>query len=296
VTNADFYRNRIYWITGASSGIGRALAEEALSAGASVVVTARRTEPLAEIAAGAPDRCVVLPADLEDTPALESLVDAAWGAFGRLDGLFLVAGTSQRSLATETTAEVEDRLWNVNFWGAARLLKAIAPRLVSQHGAPPGTPPGAPGNNHPARNRRSGESRRPAGPRIAVVTSLAAYVPTPLRSTYSATKSALASYAESLAAEVAPLGITLTHVVPGFVRTAISTSALQGDGSAYGEMDANQQGGMAPQACARRILAAVARGRARFFVALGVRGRVALLLSRLFPGLLRRLLSRASSR
>ncbi len=290
MTNAYFYRNRIYWITGASSGIGRALAEEALSAGASVVVSARRTEPLAEIAAGAPDRCVVLPADLEDIPALESLVDAAWGAFGRLDGLFLVAGTSQRSLATETTAEVEDRLWNVNFWGAARLLKAIAPRLVSQHGAPPGAPPAAAGNDHPARNRRS------AGPRIAVVTSLAAYVPTPLRSTYSATKSALASYAESLAAEVAPLGITLTHVVPGFVRTAISTSALRGDGSAYGEMDANQQGGMAPQACARRILAAVARGRARFFVALGVRGRVALLLSRLFPGLLRRLLSRASSR
>lgn len=267
MTNADFYRNRIYWITGASSGIGRALAEAALSAGASVIVTARRSEPLAEIAAGAPERCVVLPADLGDTEAIEELADAAWNAFGRLDGLFLVAGTSQRSPATETSAEVEERLWNVNFRGAARLLKALVPRLASQQ----------------------------KGAQIAVVTSLAAYVPTPLRSTYSATKSALASYAESLGVEIAPGGVRVTHVVPGFVRTAISTSALRGDGSAYGKMDANQRRGMAPEVCARRILTAVARGRTRAFIALGARGRLALLLSRFFPGLLRRLLARVSS-
>ncbi|MFP4430318.1 MAG: SDR family NAD(P)-dependent oxidoreductase [Spirochaetaceae bacterium] len=291
MTSADFYRNRIYWITGASSGIGRALAEEALAAGASVILTARRSEPLAEIAAAAPDRCVVLPADLEEIGAIDELSEAAWNAFGRLDGLFLVAGTSQRAPATETSAEVEARLWNINFRGAARLLKAVVPRLASTNAAPAG-----PGNNHPGRNNHPAGSRRLAGPRIGVVTSLAAYVPTPLRSTYSASKSALASYAESLAAEIAPLGITLTHVVPGFVRTAVSTSALQGDGSAYGKMDGNQQNGMAPDVCARRILAAVARGRARVFVALGVRGRLALFLSRVFPGLLRRLLSKVASR
>jgi dehydrogenase/reductase SDR family member 7B len=291
VTNADFYRNRIYWITGASSGIGRALAEEALAAGASVVLTARRSEPLADIAAGAPERCVVLPADLEDIEAIDELADAAWNAFGRLDGVFLVAGTSQRSLATETSGEVEDRLWNVNFFGTARVLKALVPRLAATNAAPAGPP----GNNHPGRNTPPAGSRRLAGPRIAVVTSLAAYVPTPLRSTYSATKSALASYAESLGTEVAPLGITLTHVVPGFVRTAISTSALRGDGSAYGKMDTSQQRGMAPEVCARRILSAVARGRARVFIALGARGRVALFLSRFFPGVLRRLLAKDSS-
>lgn len=282
---ADFHRNRIYWITGASSGIGRALAEAALAAGASVVVTARRSESLAEIAAGAPERCVVLPADLEDIEAVEELADAAWNAFGRLDGLFLVAGTSQRSFATETTDDVEDRLWNVNFWGAARLLKALVPRLASENGVP--SPDR--GKPHPGGNRRL------VGSSIAVVTSLAAYVPTPLRSTYSAAKSALGAYAESLGAEVATKGVVVTHVVPGFVRTAISTSALRGDGSAYGKMDTSQERGMAPEACAQRILCAVARGRSRVFVALGARGRLALFLSRIFPGVLRRLLAKASS-
>lgn len=256
----DSFRDRIFWITGASSGIGRALALELLAAGASVVLTARRSEPLVEVAATAPQRSVVLPADLENLEQIEALVEAAHGAFGRLDGLFYAAGVSQRSPGLSTENDVEERLFTINYRAPQRIIKALAPRL-----GPDG--------------------------RLVVVGSLAAYVPTPLRSSYSAAKAAVGAYLESLSVELRRGGLVVTHVVPGFVRTEISRAALQGDGGAHGEMDTNQARGMLPEECARRILRAVAHRRPRHLVALGLKGRLALFLSRWFPGLLQRLLS-----
>jgi short-subunit dehydrogenase len=159
---------------------------------------------------------------------------------------------------------VEERLFSINYHAPQRIIKALAPRL-------------APGG------------------RLVVVGSLAAYVPTPLRSTYSAAKAAIGAYLESLSVELRTRGVMVTHVLPGFVRTDISRVALRGDGSSHGEMDANQAGGMSPEKCSRQILKSVARRRRRVFVALGVRGRVGLFLSRWFPGLLQRLLSRGVS-
>ncbi len=255
---ADYLNRRVLWITGASSGIGRAVATEALTHGASVVLTARRSELLASIAATAPERCTVLPADLEDIAGLGGLVDAAWDAFDGLDGLVYAAGVSQRSLALETSDAVAERLLRINYRAPTTILTALARRLVAAGGGD-----------------------------IVVVSSLAAYVPTPLRSSYAASKGALGNFAEGLATEVAPQGVNVLHVVPGFVQTEISTAAFRGDGTAYGRRDRAQEGGMPADVCAKKLLRAMARRKPRLILALGVRGRLGLFLSRYAPALVR---------
>jgi short-subunit dehydrogenase len=128
--------------------------------------------------------------------------------------------------------------------------------------------------------------------RLVFLSSLAAYAPTPLRSMYSASKSALGMAAATLRAEIADAGVEVTLVVPGFVRTAISESALRADGAVHGIIDPNQASGIDPAECARRILRGLQRGRVEFTVAMGFKGRLALLMGRVAPRLQRRLLVR----
>ncbi|MFW6223804.1 MAG: SDR family NAD(P)-dependent oxidoreductase, partial [Spirochaetota bacterium] len=128
--------------------------------------------------------------------------------------------------------------------------------------------------------------------RLVFLSSLAAYAPTPFRGVYSASKSALGVTAATLRAELAPSGVDVTLVVPGFVRTAISESALRADGAVHGIIDPNQASGMDPGECARRILHGIERGVGEFSVAMGFKGRLALLMGRLAPRLQKRLLAR----
>jgi dehydrogenase/reductase SDR family member 7B len=258
-------KNSVVWVTGASSGIGAAIAIACAQAGASVVLSARSREGLEAVAqqCGVPStQLMVLPLDLAQPEAFPEAVAAVLQAFGRIDLLVNNAGISQRSLAMETSLAVDRQLMEVNYFGTLALTKAVLPSMLA---------------------RRTGH--------IVVVTSLVGKFGTPLRSGYAASKHALHGYFDSLRAELHDQGIKILLACPGFVRTQISISALTGDGKAQGKMDAATDAGMEPAVFARKLLRAIERDKAEVYI--GGKEIRGVYFQRFFPGLLRRVVRKA---
>jgi dehydrogenase/reductase SDR family protein 7B len=257
-------RNKVVWLTGASSGIGAALAVELASQGACIVLSARRQAELERVQAlcgAAAADTMILPFDLTDFDSSESYAKQVIDRYGRLDVLINNAGVSQRALAEQTSLEVDRRVMDVDYFGQVALTKAALPYLI------------AAGRGH-----------------IVVVSSLTGKVPIPLRSAYCAAKHALHGFFATLRAEVARHGIAVTLICAPNVKTAISINALTGSGATYGKMDPLQEHGMSPQACARRVVVAIRKRKAE--VLMGALVKNVVTLHRLFPGLYRRLLAR----
>lgn len=231
----------VVWITGASAGIGAAIARAYAAGGARVILSARRLGALNETRA----RCealgaasvVVLPLDLAQPDTHAAAVQTVLTEFGRIDVLVNNAGISQRSLARETVLDVDRKLMEVNFIGTVSLTKAVLPVMTRQ------------GTGH-----------------IATVTSLVGHIGTPMRSAYAASKHALHGFFDSLRAEVWQDGIAVTLVCPGFIRTDVSVNALAGDGSAHGIMDRGQKHGMDPDDCAKKIVRGLRKRKAEVWV------------------------------
>lgn len=261
------YDESVIWVTGASSGIGEALAREVLGRGARVIVSARNVPALERLKQESPnpDAIHVLPLDLTDPAAIATAARAALAVWGRIDGLVHCAGMSQRSMVRDTIPEVDRRLMEVNFFGPVQLTKAVLPSMLA---------------------RRSGT--------IVVISSLAGKFGTPMRSAYAASKHALHGFFDSLRAELRNDGIHVTIVCPGYVQTEITLRSLTGDGSAYGRVDAALRRGMPVAACAKAIADAAGRGREE--VLLGGPEKYATLVHRFFPRLFSRLVSRAHPR
>jgi len=261
----EYYRNKVVWITGASSGLGRAMAALLAAAGARLILSSRREEALRELAAEFPGGEIrILPFDLADRRETEKAAARVAELFGPVEILINNGGVSQRAPAAETDPAVTDRIMAVNFAAPVILTRAVLPEMI---------------------RRNSGH--------ILTVTSTAGKFGTPLRSSYSASKMALHGYFDSLRAEVWSSGIRVTLAVPGFVRTGISPHALTAGGEAYGIQDRNQEEGMDPESCARIILKKAAAGRREIPVARNGRLMTALFLNRFFPGLLARILRTA---
>ena len=250
---------KVVWITGASSGIGEALAHAFARRGARLVLSARNETRLLEVQAACadPERHLVLPLDLADEATLGPAVAAALARCGQVDVLVHNAGVSQRSLAKDTGIAVDRRIFETNFFGAVALTKALLPAMLA---------------------RQSG--------RFVVISSLVGKFGTPLRSGYSASKHALHGFFDSLRAETWREGLRVTLVCPGFIRTAVTLNALTGDGSAQGTLDRAQERGMAPEVCAERIVRALERGRDEVLV--GGPERFAVYLKRFVPALFHR--------
>ena len=259
-------RDQVVWVTGASSGIGRELAVQFAELGARVVLTARREEALRETQQRCPDpsRTALVQADLSLLEELDGIVDRAIGAFGRIDIAVLNAGVSQRGVAVETDPDVVRFVNSVNFLSPAHITRRLVPHML----------------------------QRGAG-RIVAVSSLSTRVPTPYRSSYTASKAALETYMTVLRRELVGSGVGVTLALPGFVRTNISRAALNADGSTHGVLDPAQENGMAPEACAQRILAGIRRGRREILMPSDMRTRLGLFLQRRAPGLLDRMMARA---
>lgn len=260
--------HEVVWVTGASSGIGEALARELAGRGAQLVLSSRREERLEEVRASLPhpERHRAVPLDLADP---ESLRKAARRVLaepdpvgGPVDVLVHNGGISQRSRAEETSLEVDRRVMEVDYFGAVALTKAVLPSMLE---------------------RGSG--------RIVVISSLVGHIGTPLRSGYSAAKHALHGFFDSLRAEVHHRGVRVTTVCPGFIHTPLPVHALTGDGAPQGRMDRAQLEGMSPEECARRIVRAIDRGRDE--VLIGGKEVWAVRLHRWAPALFRRLIRRA---
>jgi short-subunit dehydrogenase len=256
--------DKIVWITGASSGIGEALAYSLARRGARLILSARGEDRLREVraACASPENHLVLPLDLAAPATLGPAVERALAQAGRVDILVHSGGVSQRSLVRDTPIEVDRRIMEINFFGTVALTKAVLPAMLA---------------------RKSG--------RFVVISSLVGKLGTPLRSGYSASKHALHGFFDSLRAELWRDGIAVTLVCPGFIRTAITLNALTRDGSPQGTMDRAQEHGMAPEVCAERIVRAVERGRDEVLV--GGRERYAAYLKRFLPGLFNRVIRKA---
>jgi dehydrogenase/reductase SDR family member 7B len=233
------FAGQVVWITGASSGIGEALAYAFAREGARLVLSSRRPDELERVrqACERPEEHAVLPLDLTRSETFPAAVTEVLARCGHIDVLLNNGGVSQRALAADATLEVERALMEVDYFGPVALTKAVLPAM---------------------RERRAG--------RIVVVSSVMGYVGTPGRSTYAAAKHALHGYFDSLRAEVWREGIKVTLACPGYVKTAVSDNALGPRGEKHGRTDRTHQSGIAPERCAAAIVRGVARGREEIYV------------------------------
>lgn len=255
------YKDKVVWITGASSGIGEALAYEFAGQGARLVLSARRADVLEAVRAKCanPDLHLVLPLDMTYISSLPAQVNTVLKKFNHIDVLINNAGVSQRSLVKDTALEVDRRLMEVDFFGPVALTKAVLPHMLER-----------------------GEGQ------LVVVSSLAGLVATPYRSAYAAAKHAIVGFYDALRAEVFDSGLHVSVIFPGFVRTSVSLSALTADGSTHGIVDEKQETAMPADAFARKAVAALARRDERIIIA--GREKTAVWLGRLSPALLARLI------
>lgn len=254
-----------YWITGASSGIGEALALAAAESGHYLILSSRREEALKSVRERCkfPERVAILPLDLSDAESLNEKAQMAVGmSNGGIDVMVHCGGISQRSLAMDTTLSVDRRVMEIDYFGTIALTKALLPYFV---------------------DRKAGH--------FVVITSLMGKFSSPMRSGYCAAKHALHGFFNALRAEHWQDGLHVTMVCPGFIRTNVSMNALTGDGSPQQSMDEATNKGLSPEQCARKILRAIRKQKAEVYI--GGKEILAVYLNRFWPGLLRRMLRTA---
>ena len=259
-------RGKTIWITGASSGIGEALALELSRRDVTLVLSARRVEELERVRSKCANRqrVLVLPMDVADTSAAAVHVERAIALAGPIDVMVHNAGISQRSLAKDTPLADDRRVMELNYFGVVALTKALLPSMIA---------------------RKTGH--------FVVVSSVVGYVGTPLRTAYAASKHALHGFFEGLRAEVFDEGIAVTMVCPGFVRTEIAKKALAAAGGAGGGDTHATDEGIPPEACARAIARAMERQSREIYV--GQREVAAIYLRRFVPGVLARVIRRVKT-
>lgn len=253
------FKDKVVWITGASSGIGEALAYAFAERGAKLVLSARREDVLSAVRSKCTnaERHLVLPLDMLQPESFPAAVDLVNEQFDSVDYLIHCAGVSQRGTAINTKVKVDRHLMEVNYLGPVALTKLVLPLMLKQ------------GRGH-----------------IVAISSLLGKFAMPKRSAYSASKHALHGFFDALRAEVESRGVSVTLICPGFVRTNASFNALEGDGTPHNQLDKEIAEGLPPDVCARRILRAIERGRREVYI--GQKEIFGLYLSRFAPALFRR--------
>jgi short-subunit dehydrogenase len=252
------FENKICWITGASSGIGAALAQTLSSMGAFLILSARDQQRLEMIKmqCANSEKIHILLLDMEAKTALPSVANKAWDLFQGIDYVFLNAGMAVRDMIIDTDLAMIEKVMNVNFLGNVVLTKELLPLMQKR------------GNGC-----------------FVVTSSLCGKFGVPKLGAYSASKHALHGFYESLRAENERYGIRVTMITAGLVRTNITLRALKGDGSLYGKMQESVGAGISPETCAYKILKAVAKGKCEALV--GSLEKYSVWFKRFFPGLLR---------
>ncbi|MGP9801555.1 SDR family oxidoreductase [Rheinheimera sp. NSM] len=267
VTNTAI-RNKVIWITGASGGIGEALARELAADGARLVLSARRHSELERVRASLANSAqhLLLPLDITDGAAVTSAIDTVKQQIGGLDWLINNAGISQRALITDTTSDTDRKLFEVDYFAQVNLTRQALPLLLTDGGG-----------------------------KVVFVSSVAGLVGTQYRGSYSAAKAALHLWANSLRAELFEQGLSVATIFPGFVKTDVSLNALTGDGSALGQMDDAQANAMSAETFAEQAVKALLKDK-NYIVIGGLKERLAALVSRLSPELLYKMIRKSKVR
>lgn len=231
---------KVVWITGASSGIGEALAYELAREGAFLVLSARNTETLEMVknkCLTTTSKCWVHPFDLSNINQLNNIVTSVIEQTGGIDLLINNAGRSQRSFARETPLEIDRSIMELNFFSVVALTKLVLPYMLKN---------------------RSGH--------IVVISSISGKFGFPMRTAYTASKHAVQGFFESLRAELYNDNINVTIVSPGRIKTNISINALMQNGLPYNKMDDGQANGMSAEECAYEIVKAIKRDKKEILV------------------------------
>jgi dehydrogenase/reductase SDR family protein 7B len=254
---------KVAWVTGATSGIGEALAYVLAADGAKLVLSARRAEELRKVQAACArsEEHLTLPLDLLQPDTFTAAVGAIFDRFGHLDLLVHCAGISQRGTAVDTQMQVDRHVMELNYFAPVALTKLVLPSMIA---------------------RRQGH--------IVAISSLVGKFGAPRRTAYSASKHALIGFFDSLRAEVHKHGIVVTIICPGYVHTNASRNALEADGTPHGQMDEDIRNGIPSDVCAHKILRAIKRGKREVYI--GGKERWSVYLNRYFPGLFSRLVRR----
>jgi short-subunit dehydrogenase len=266
---ADYFNNKRVWVTGASSGIGEALAYAFAQQHTHLVLSARNEIELNRVAAA----CVasgaasvlVQPLDLAEHDTIPGIVANVLKKTGKIDILINNGGVSQRALALETTLDVDKRLMDINYFGTVALSKSVLPGMITHQ------------LGH-----------------IVTITSLTGKFGSPYRSSYAASKHALHGFFDSLRAELTNTPVYITLVCPGFVRTNVSIHALTGSGAQLGTMDEATEKGMAPERLATGILDAIEQQREEVYF--GGKEVLGVYIKRFFPRYFARLIRKAKVR
>lgn len=261
----ETFADKVVVLTGASEGIGRALARSLAPARARLVLAARNAARLAELAAACQARgaeVLAVPTDVSRRADCTALVDAALARFGAIDVLLLNAGSTMWSRLDELEdPELLERLTRTNYLGAAWTAWRALPALTRARG------------------------------RIVAVASLAGLVGVPTRTGYAASKHAMIGFFDSLRIELAGSGVSVTIVAPDFVRSEIHRRAIGPDGTPLGASPMREARIMSADECAGIILRAALERRR--LVITSLRGRAMRWLRLLAPGLVDRLAARA---
>jgi short-subunit dehydrogenase len=255
---------KVIWITGASSGIGEALAYEFNKKGAHLILSARRVQELERVKENCtnPEETVkIVPIDLANAESLTPKTEEALELFGSVDMLINNGGISQRAYAVDADMETIRRVMEINFFGTVGLTKALLPHMIEQ---------------------KSGH--------IVVVSSVMGKIGTKYRSSYAASKHALHGWFDCLRQEVYEHNINVTMVCPGYVKTEVTVNALTGDGGKFNKMGKAQQNAMSAEEFARKLLPKLAKQKEEVYI--GGTEVLSVYLKRWAPGTLNKILKR----
>lgn len=257
---------KVVWITGASSGIGEALAYEFNKKGANVILSSRRVEELERVKGNcenAEDTVRILPLDLAEQETFLQKVKEAKDFFGTVDMLINNGGVSQRAYAVNSTMESIRDIMEVNFFGSVALTKELLPTLIEQ---------------------KSGH--------IVVISSVMGKIGTRYRSAYAASKHALHGWFDCLRQEVYDDNIDVSLVCPGYIKTNVTKNALTADGSKYNQMEDAQKTAMPPEEFAKKLLSKLAQKKPEIYI--GGTEILSIYVKRLSLRLLNRILRRVN--
>lgn len=251
-----FMKDKVVLITGASSGIGRALALEMAHRGAKIALGARRMEQLEELKSALVNtELLCIKTDVAIESECQNLINQTVEKFGRIDVLINNAGISMRSMFEATDLEVIRRVMDVNFYGTVYCTKFALPHLLASKGS------------------------------LVGIISIAGYLGLPGRTGYSASKFAVRGFLDTLRIEHLHSGLHVLVAAPGYTASEVRKSALLADGKPQGESPRNEQKMMSAERCAYLITQAIKK-RKRTLIMTLIEGKFSVFLSKFFPSLL----------
>lgn len=249
------YKDLTIWVTGASSGIGEALAMTFAKRGATIILSGRDQGKLAAVQkrCKSPKKHFIVPFDISDAHQAKEAYETAKTQADRIDWLINNAGVSQRSLIMDTNEDVERQIMEVDYFAQTRLTRLVLPDMLAQGSG-----------------------------KIVMISSVAGLLGTQYRGAYGAAKAAIHMWANSLRAELNDQGIEVATIFPGFIQTNVSINALTGDGSTQGTMDEATSKGLTTISFAKQAVKALTRGEEYIIIA-GTKEKLATKVNRVSP-------------